>query len=46
MEATGQYRKLFNMYALPGTGDDRDTEMHSHKVDIREVPQNPAPKTI
>ena len=37
MEATGQYRKLFKLYALPETGDDADAEMHSQKVDIREV---------
>lgn len=40
MEATGQYRKLFKLYALPGTRDDGDTEMHSEKVDIREVSQH------
>eukprot|EP00752_Nemacystus_decipiens_P004626 g4222.t1 len=36
VEATGQYRKLFKLYALPGTGDGEDTETHSQKVDIRE----------
>eukprot|EP00903_Cladosiphon_okamuranus_P006779 g6608.t1 len=34
VEATGQYRKLFKLYALPG--DDPDSEMNTQKVDIRE----------
>ncbi|CAN0260617.1 unnamed protein product, partial [Ectocarpus sp. 12 AP-2014] len=36
VEATGQYRKLFQLYALPGTGGETDAELESQKVDIRE----------
>lgn len=37
VEATGQYRKLFKLYALPGKADDDDAEITLQKVDIREV---------
>lgn len=37
VEATGQYRKLFKLYALPGTNDDADIDMETQKVDIRDV---------
>ncbi|CAM9228565.1 unnamed protein product [Pylaiella littoralis] len=36
VEATGQYRKLFQLYALAGTGDDPDHTINTQKVDIRE----------
>ena len=38
VEATGQYRKLFKLYAIPGVGGgDTGLEANQEKVDIREV---------
>lgn len=37
VEATGQYRKLFKLYALPGTGGGAGLAVNEEKVDIREV---------
>lgn len=38
VEATGQYRKLFKLYALPGTGNGEiDSTIYDQKVDVREV---------
>lgn len=38
VEATGQYRKLFKLYAIPGAGrGGTGLEANQEKVDIREV---------
>lgn len=40
VEATGQYRKLFKLYAIPAAGGGTGLEATQDKVDIREVRNN------
>ena len=40
VEATGQYRKLFKLYAIKGAGGGTGLEDTQEKVDIREVRTN------
>lgn len=37
VEATGQYRKLFKLYDITGTGATPSLEVDSERIDVREV---------